>query len=431
MAAGTPTAGAAPISRRPLLALSITLLVQSVAALAMVAPSVMAPVVAPLIGLPAERVGIFVGVAYVSAMFSGLWVGVLLGRAGPVLLSGVALAACAAGLAVGAIGAVETMLVAAVLIGLAYGIPNPTAALLLGAHAPPKRRGLFFSIKQAGVPVGVGIAGLLVPALLGILSWRVSLLAIAALCLLLAFATRLAGALDRGAIASVSGPDAPASPRAPAVFGPLVQVFRNPPVRKLGLASIAFSVSQLCFLTFLVSYLKLEIGFSLAVAAGILSASQLISIGARVFWGLVADHWIRPGRLLGMLGLATGASLVALGLLPPGVPTWIAVTLCAATAATVMSWNGVFYAELVRLAPADEIAGVTGATQFLTFAGAMLGPVVFGAAVSTIGSYGIVYIGVAVAPTLIGLWLLQPPKKPPQPQEPQEPSPQPTPTARP
>jgi MFS family permease len=412
MAAGTMTADEATGPRRPLLALAITLLVQSVAALAMVAPSVMAPVVAPLIGLPPERVGIFVGVAYLSAMFSGLWVGVLLARAGPVLLSGLSLAACAAGLAVGAIGAVEAMLVAAVLIGLAYGIPNPTAALLLGAHAPPKRRGLFFSIKQAGVPLGVGVAGLLVPALLGIASWRVSLIALAALCLLLALATRAVAALDRGAIASVSGPDAPAAPRAPPVFGPLLKLFRDPPVRKLALASIAFSVSQLCFVTFLVSYLKLETGFSLAVAAGILSASQLISIGARVFWGHVADHWVRPGRLLGMLGIATGICLVALGLLPAGAPTWIAIAVCAATAATVMSWNGVFYAELVQLAREGEIAGVTGATQFLTFAGAMLGPIAFGAAVSAIGSYGIVYMGVAVAPTLIGLWLLQPQRRP-------------------
>jgi MFS family permease len=300
------------------------------------------------------------------------------------------------------------MLVAAVLIGLAYGIPNPTAALLLGAHAPPARRGLFFSIKQAGVPVGVGLAGLLVPLLLGMAPWRVALLALAALCAAAAFATRIAATLDRGTGTGATGSHVAPAPTPTPVFGPLAKLFRDPPVRKLALASIAFSVSQLCFVTFLVSYLKLETGYTLAVAAGVLSISQLISIGARVFWGHVADRWIRPGRLLGMLGLATGACLVLLGALPAGSPTWVAVLICAATAATVMSWNGVFYAELVRLAREGELAGVTGATQFLTFAGAMAGPVLFSAAVSAIGSYGIVYIGVAVAPTLIGLWLLQP-----------------------
>jgi hypothetical protein len=267
--------------------------------------------------------------------------------------------------------------------------------------------GLFFSIKQAGVPLGVGFAGLLVPALLAIASWQAALLLLAALCALLALATRGAVGLDGAAGTRVAGAATIAAQPTPAVFGPLLRVLADPPLRRLALASLVFSLSQMCYLTFLVSYLKIELGYSLAAAAGILSLAQVISIGARVFWGQVADRWVSPGRLLGVLGLAMGGCLALLGLLPQGGPAWVAVAVAAAGAATVMSWNGVFYAELVRLARPWELATVTGGTQFMTFAGGMSGPVAFAATVGAVGSYSAAYVGFAVLPAAIGVWLLR------------------------
>jgi MFS family permease len=388
-----------------MLALLATLAVQATATVALVAPSVFAPAVAPLLGLPAERVGVFVGIAYLSAMFSGLFVGVLLARAGPIRISVWTLLACGAGLAIGATGAVPALMLAAAMIGAAYGLPNPTSALLLGTHAPPGRRGLYFSIKQAGVPLGVGVTGLLVPALLAVVSWQSSLLLLAAGCVALAAATRGAAALDDG-LRSATGVPATPAPSVPAVFGPLQRVFADPPLRRLALASLVYSLTQACFITFVVSYLKLERGYTLAAAAAILSFAQLISIGARVFWGQVADRWVAPGRLLGALGLAMAMAIAGLGLLPAAAPPMLAAAAAAAGAATAVSWNGVFYAELVRLALPQELASVTGGTQFMTFAGATSGTVAFGAAVSLAGSYAVAYLGFAVLPAAIGVWLL-------------------------
>lgn len=399
--------------RRPGLALTVALVVQALAALAMVTPSVLAPVVGPQVGIASERVGLFVGLAYGCAMFSGLMVGPLLARSGPVFLSGLAVGLCGLGLLIGASALVPLFLLSAILIGFAYGIPNPTAALLLGVHAPPDRRGLFFSIKQAGVPVGVGSAGVIVPAMLVWLSWELTLLILGLAGIVLSLAARLASVLDRGRAMPQGSPLRPASAapgsaaeKARALFGPLVEVMKEPSLRRLSLASICLATSQLCFITFVVSYLKLQNGLSLAAAAGLLSASQMVSIGARVFWGQVSDRWVAPGKLLGLLGLGTGVFLILLGLLPAGAPAWLALLVCAGTAATGMSWNGVYYAELAQRVAASRIAAVTGATQFMTFAGAMIGPVIFGAIVSATGSYGGVYVGFAAAPLAIGVWLL-------------------------
>ena len=57
-------------------------------------------------------------------------------------------------------------------------------------------------------------------------------------------------------------------------------------------------MTQLCFTTFLVSYLKLELGRSLAAAALVLAVSQVLSVACRVLWGQVADRWVSPLRLL-------------------------------------------------------------------------------------------------------------------------------------
>lgn len=78
---------------RPGLALGATLLVQILASLVLAAPAVLAPVVAPMLGIAPTRVGLFVGALYLAAMLSGLWSGQGVARIGAVRLSQVAMLA--------------------------------------------------------------------------------------------------------------------------------------------------------------------------------------------------------------------------------------------------------------------------------------------------------------------------------------------------
>jgi MFS family permease len=347
-------------------------------------------------------------------MFSGLAAGGRAARTGPVRMSRWALVCSAAGLLIGAAASVPALapllLLAPVAIGLAYGLPNPTASMLLGVHAPPDRRGLFFSIKQTGVPIGVGIAGLAVPLLLAWMPWPAALAVLAGASLLLAAVLQAATVLDARppqppASAPASSPPA-AGTALRALAAPLRHVWRTRALRRLGIASFVFSLTQLCFTTFLVSYLKLEHGLSLAAAAGVLAVSQVLSVAARIFWGQVADRWITPPRLLGLLGLAMGLASGLLALLPEGAAIGLMTASALLCAATTMAWNGVFFAELARRVPGPEIASITGGTQFLTFCGAMTGPVAFATLVGPLGSHGLTYLVLAAAPLAVGLWFL-------------------------
>ncbi|MEI8305348.1 MAG: MFS transporter [Burkholderiales bacterium] len=414
----------------PWTALSVTLAVQTLAAVALTTPSVMAPAVGPQIGVGAQHVGWLISLAYLSAMVTGLGGGALSQRHGPVRISQVALTASALGLALMAAGHPVALLAGAVVLGVGYGLPNPTAAEILSRHAPGERRGLFFSIKQTGVPLGVAFTGMVVPALMGASSWTRALLVLAGgLVAAMLLIGRARARLEADARASTAAPASAAAPAsvstststsAPAsasppggAFGlrqrllePLREVLAFAPTRRLAIASLVFAFTQVSFLTFLVSLLKLEHGYSLSLAASLLAASQAASVAGRIGWGHVADRWIDPARLLGGLGVAMGVAVALVGLAPADASPATMLALTLACAVTAVAWNGVFFADLVRLVPPERVARSTGATQFLTFMGGVGGSAAFAALVSLTGSYSAVFTALGVLPALTGLVLL-------------------------
>ncbi len=393
----------------PLSALAVTFSVQTLAALTMAVPSVLAPAMAADLGIPAQSVGWFVSLAYLAAMLSGLSGGALASRHGSVRLSQWALVASAAGLALLALGQPLLLLAAAVVVGVGYGLPNPTAAEILSRHAPLGRRGLFFSIKQTGVPVGVALAGVLLPWLLVLSGWRWAAVALAVPMLVVGIGI----GSTRGTL------DAPVSRAAPSrtasgvlatiragLIAPLGEVLAFAPTRRLAIVSLVFALTQVSFLTFFVSLLKIEHGFTLALAAGLLATSQAVSVGARIGWGHVSDRWVDPTRLLGLLGLAMGGGIALLGLAPAGTPWPLMLFVTLLCAATAVAWNGVYFADLVRHVPPDRVAQATGATQFMTFFGGMCGSALFAGLVGVAGSYSAVYAGLALLPAGTGVVLL-------------------------
>jgi MFS family permease len=420
----------------PFVALWVTLVVQALTSLAMVVPAVLAPALADQLGFEAQQVGLLLSLAYLCAIPSGLLCASLSPRHGPVRLSQAALIATALGVACYVSGAGLLLLLGAVLIGMAYGVPNPTAAEILTRHAPIARRGVFFSVKQTGVPIGIALAGALLPWLLGLAGWRAALFAI---CLVLAAVALLIGrhrsvleppgtpgagptlpsaAAGRSALRSANpaaGLSVAHAPERPAshssllgqFVAPVIWVLGVPALRRLCLSAITFSFTQIAFLSFSVSLLKLEHQMSLAVAAGVLSASQVLSVFARVFWGHAADRWIDPGRLLGLLGVLMALSALCLGLAPNDSGLILMLLLALCCAGTAVAWNGVYYADLVRHVRPEEVSRATAATQTLTFLGGVIGASVFAAVVSLAGSYSAAFALCAFLPFTAGVVLLR------------------------
>jgi MFS family permease len=393
-----------PETLRPWLALSVTLAVQTLAALSQSAPAILAPVLAAELNVGAQQIGNFTGVLYIFAMLSGLLLTSYIGRYGALRFSQIAMLMCAIGLLACAAGNLIAVAMGAMAIGVGYGLANPTAAAILGRNVAPRNRGLLFSIKQTGVPLGIAISGLIVPLILAVHGWKAALICSAVFCLVCAMCMQPASRIFDHRI---HRSDAPTANK---LLSPLFSVWNNRLQRQLALASLAYASTQVCFLVFLVTYLTLEHNLDLAVAASVLAAAQIASVAARPFWGWMADRWGNPGKLLGLLGIAMFAACILLATLPKdsaSILYFAAATLCSITA---VAWNGVFYAELVRIAARDDLAAVTGGTQFFTFGGAMAGPVIFGLCVSITGSYRLAFLLLPLLALWAGVMLLWSPR---------------------
>lgn len=393
----------------PLTALALTLLVQTLVSLGLAAPSVLAPTASADLHQPAQDVGLLISTAYLAAMLSGLYVGGAMQRVGAVRISQWALVAAAVALATFAAGWTPTLLAGALVLGVGYGLTNPSAAEILSRHTPPHRRGLFFSVKQTGVPLGVALAGALIPWVVGSVGWRLAAGVLAVPLVLAAVAI----APWRGRLEGERASPAPRRRVAlldtlrSRLLMPLREVFAYPPTRRLSLVSLVYALTQVCFLTFLVLLLTVEHGFSLSLAAGMLAVSQIASVIGRIGWGHVSDRWIDSTRLLGLLGLGTAVGVALLGLAPKGTPWPVMAGLVVLCAATAVAWNGVYFSDLVRSVPPARVAEITGATQFMTFTGGMTGTALFAALVGAFGGYGRVFAFVAVLPAVAGVAMLR------------------------
>lgn len=382
------------------LPLAITLAVQAITSMAMIAPSVMAPVAALELGFSPQGIGWFVALEYLFGMVSGLACGALISRFGQVRVCQISVGLAALGLAAGTGGALAAVFVSAGLIGSGYGLVNPVSSQILANAAPPRMMSLVFSIKQSGVPLGGALAGMLVPALVLALSWRWSALAVALLCLLVALLIQPVRITD-------AAPRRGGRTGAPAeFFAPLGRVFASPPLRELAIVSMIFGSAQLALIAYFVTYLHLELGYGLVAAGLIYSSAHAAGIAGRVAWGAVADRWLSPRSTLGLLGLMMALSGMGAAGFSADWPLPLVIMVSALFGASAIGWNGVYLAEVARRAPPGLVGAITGGTQFFTFIGALAAPPLFGFVVGLAGSYGKAYLVFCVLPALAGMRLL-------------------------
>jgi MFS family permease len=167
-----------------------------------------------------------------------------------------------------------------------------------------------------------------------------------------------------------------------------------------------FSSVQMSFGTYLVSFLKLGLGYSLVAAGLVFSAAQVAGVVGRILWGAFADQFLAPRTILAILGLTMALCGLTAASFTANWPFVAVLAVCALYGATAVGWNGVFLAEVARLAPEGRVAMITGGTQFYTFGGVLVGPPVFGTVVSATGSYAAGFALVAVLPAVIGVRLL-------------------------
>ncbi len=192
-----------------------------------------------------------------------------------------------------------------------------------------------------------------------------------------------------------------------ALFAPLRAMLRERRLVELSIVGFVYAAMQMCLMSFLVVYLTESLGYSLIRAGLALTTANVGGIVGRVTWGTVADRWIPPRRLLGMIGLAAAICYFATAAFSAAWPLAPALVVAALFGASGIGWNGVQLSEVARYAPRGEAAAITGATGFVTYAGVVSGPPLFALLAGLTDSYRTGFMVFGAACLLLGIRLVR------------------------
>lgn len=380
--------------------LTVLLLLHTVATSALMAPPIFAVPAASDLGVDVVWVGIYPMLVYAAAIASSVLAGGATAAVGPIRTSQACLVLVGAGTWLLATGSLIVMAVGALLIGVGYGPITPAGSDLLKSVTPVRLQPVVFSVKQTAVPAGGAIAGAVVPQLVYSGGWRVAAFLMGAACIVLAILVEPLRSHFDGQRPQAGGPSS--------LLGlqslRLVVIDRN--YAALGVAGLAFAVVQGVLFTYFVPYLSAEVGMSLVLAGAVMTATQVGGVIGRVVWGFVAA-WVNSGMLVLVgLSLAMAVSAAATAFFNASWPVLGITAVGVIFGMTAVGWNGLFFAEIARMAPPGTIGALTGALAAIAYLGVMTGPPLFGLILRVVHSYDIGFFGTASVALLGGAVLL-------------------------
>jgi len=357
--------------------------------------AIIAPLLTAGVGVAPERVGNLSSLSSLGTVLFLLFGGPILARLGPVRMLQVGALMSTGGLLMVATGWWPALVFAAVLMGMGYGPSPPAGSRILAATAPPGHRTLIFSIKQAGAPAGGAVAGLLLAPIAAAYSWP------AALLVAMGVGVLAAGAIEpaRGRLDVEREPGRDIGLRAlfhPRKVAEPYAILKANPVL-LGITALAFSfaIVQGCLFSFSVTYLVTDRHLPLATAGMIYACMQFAGVFARVFLGWLADRTGRPAHNLTAQAFLAAVAVAGYAYLPDQPAFLLAAALATGTGFLGASWNGIYMAEVARLAGKDRIAEVTSSSTVVTFLGYVSGPSIFSLLVTLSGEYRLSFLLVA------------------------------------
>lgn len=327
--------------------------------------------VTPVLGpLGTLRLGLAISCAGIGLMLSGNWIAILIGGC---------------------------------LIGFGYATTTPASSQILADFTPKTSWGILFSVRQAGVPAGGMIAGVLSVATLVEFGWQFTLaicigliVILTALLILTPNRYNTSRPLQSFSLARFFSPLN--------FLRPLRDVRTVPGLPTLVAAGCGFAIVHGAVTSFYVIYLVRGLGLPQDTAAMLFVALQAAAIIGRIFFGALADRIGSPLPVLRFLAPFSGASAVMLSMVAPDWPPALHLASAVVIGFTVGTWNGLYLAEIARLAPPDAIASATASAAAFGFATYMITPPVVGVMAATYG-WPPTFIAVATAAIFAGIVL--------------------------
>ena len=158
-------------------------------------------------------------------------------------------------------------------------------------------------------------------------------------------------------------------------------------LRRMSFTAFLFGGVQLSFASFLVVFLVERAALSVVGAGAVLSAAMLSGMAGRLLWGAAADYFRHARGVLMALGGVTALCAALMTQVSAQWPYAGLLVLASVFGATTLGWNGVYIAELARVAPPGKVAMATGASLACAYFGAVIVPPLFALVLALTQSY--------------------------------------------
>jgi sugar phosphate permease len=347
---------------------------------------VLAPALREQFDLSLTQVGIALSTVWVGPIFTLLPWGLLADRLGErfVLSSGLTLC----GLLVLAAGFADSFVVLVAtltLAGAAGASVNAASGRAVMQWFPPEERGLALGIRQTAIPVGGGIAAIVLPIANDAGGLEAAFGFLCGICLVGALAAliivREAPVRDE----ELSGDAVP-------------WTLRDSRLWILCSGSGLYLTAQIALTSFLVLFLHDEHGVSQTAAAAALAMLQVGAVATRISAGRLSDRLGSRVRPLRWIGLLSAAGLLATALVSDD-RVGIVVVVAIVAGAISMAWNGLSVAAAAELAGRARSGAAIGFQQTTLAVIGVLVPTAF-ASVVDVTSYRTAFALAAAGPAV-------------------------------
>ncbi|WP_017590544.1 MFS transporter [Nocardiopsis ganjiahuensis] len=400
--------------------LSVSMVAQVASVSAMFGVPVVLPQLREAFGVTTAQAGMLAGLPSFGLLLTLLLWGVVIDRVGE--RSTMALSLLLTAGALGLLWAVSELWSAAavlLLMGAVGGPVNAASGRLVLTWFAQGERGLAMGIRQSALPLGVGVAALVLPRAADAWGFVAAMtlpagLALVAVPLVLAMATvpPAAAAPDPGEEPGAVGEPGTGSPE-PAASAPET-VPQESPYRRWAIwrvhgVSMLLGVPQVTLMVYAVIYLVQEQGWSAPAAGAVVAAAQIPGAAGRLLLGAWSD---RTGNRMGpvrWLAAASGVCLVMLTLLP-NAWGWTAVPLVLVCLVLTMWHNGLTFLSVAEIAGTAWAGRALAVQNWLQAISTTVTPVLMAAVITLAGLPAVFAVGavfsvlaVAVVPVRPGL----------------------------
>jgi AAHS family 4-hydroxybenzoate transporter-like MFS transporter len=284
------------------------------------------------------------------------------------------------------------------LTGIALGAALPNVSALSAELAPDKLRATVMALVSAGIPLGLALAGIFAPTVVGLAGWQGLFLVPGIFALLLGLC--LWFVLDGGAPNSAK--EAAAMTGAPKAKLPQLNLFRAPWALPFAIFTTILSLNalNLYLLNSWIPTVLPQAGFTIDNAARVSGIVQLAGLVVGVLASFGIDRW-RPAPTLILLFAAMAASFLAVSLTVPDQSRWTLLLMVGVGGASAA---GMALPSLcVYLFTRQMLSSAIGMGVLVARIGAFLGPMLGQAILSANAGPHVFFFAAAVPAALCAL----------------------------